>query len=47
MFFSGDLTDPKVIKNMIEEAENKYGKIDAAVHCAYPQSKVGALLLKN
>ncbi len=39
MFFSGDLTDPKVIKNMIEEAENKYGKIDAAVHCAYPQSK--------
>jgi len=39
MFFEGNLTDPNAVDLLIKKGINKFGKIDAAVHCAYPISK--------
>ena len=39
LFFEGNLTDPNNVDLMIREGVKKFGKIDAAVHCAYPVSE--------
>jgi len=39
LFFEGNLTELNTVNQMIENGLNKYGKIDAAVHCAYPVSE--------
>jgi NAD(P)-dependent dehydrogenase (short-subunit alcohol dehydrogenase family) len=39
LFFEGNLTEPDVINKMIQSGEEKFGRINAAVHCAYPVSK--------
>tara|TARA_X000000368_G_scaffold390416_1_gene353605 strand:+ start:3741 stop:4340 length:600 start_codon:yes stop_codon:yes gene_type:complete len=36
MFFKGDLVSPENIDSMIKKGVDKFGKIDAAIHCAYP-----------
>ena len=38
VFIEVDTSNTKSIKNLIEAGENHFGKIDAAVHCAYPTS---------
>jgi NAD(P)-dependent dehydrogenase (short-subunit alcohol dehydrogenase family) len=38
IYFNGDLTDVKEIKKFISCGVDSYGKIDAAIHCAYPVS---------
>jgi len=38
-FFEGNLVEPKVVELMIQKGIEKFGKIDAAIHCAYPVSK--------
>jgi len=38
LFFEGNLTDPNTVDLMIRKGVEKFGKIDAAVHCAYPIS---------
>ena len=37
-FFCGDLTIPNHIDQCIKQGAKKFGKLDAAVHCAYPTS---------
>ena len=39
LFFDGNLTDPNAVDLMIRKGVEKFGKIDAAVHCAYPVSE--------
>ena len=39
LFFDGNLTEPNTVNKMIEKGKEKFGKIDAAVHCAYPVSE--------
>lgn len=39
MFFEGNLTESKTVDLMIQKGTDKFGKIDAAVHCAYPVSE--------
>jgi len=39
LFFEGNLTEPLIINQMIQKGKEKFGNIDAAVHCAYPISK--------
>ena len=39
LFFDGNLTEPNIINNMLEKGLEKFGRIDAGVHCAYPVSK--------
>ena len=38
-FVETDVKNIDSIKNLIEEAEKKFGKVNSAVHCAYPVSK--------
>ena len=38
LFFKGNLTEPNVVDLMIQKGIEKFGKIDAGVHCAYPIS---------
>ena len=38
-FFEADLTKPEAVDQLIQEGKQKFGKIDAAVHCAYPVSE--------
>jgi 3-oxoacyl-[acyl-carrier protein] reductase len=38
IFFNGDLTDPNSIEKFIDIGLKHFGKIDAAIHCAYPVS---------
>jgi len=37
--FIGDITEAQIVDGIIEHGKNKFGKIDAAVHSAYPVSK--------
>jgi len=39
LFFEGNLTEPNNIDLMIRKGMEKFGKIDTAVHCAYPVSE--------
>lgn len=39
IFFEGNLIDPVTIDKMIQQGKTKFGKIDAAIHCAYPVSE--------
>ena len=39
LFFEGNLTEPSAVDLMIRKGVEKFGKIDAAVHCAYPISE--------
>jgi len=39
LFFEGNLTEPNTVDLMIRKGVEKFGKIDAAVHCAYPVSE--------
>ena len=39
LFFEGNLTEPNTVDLMIQKGVDKFGKIDAAIHCAYPISK--------
>ena len=39
LFFEGNLTEPNTVDLMIRKGLEKFGKIDAAVHCAYPVSE--------
>jgi NAD(P)-dependent dehydrogenase (short-subunit alcohol dehydrogenase family) len=39
LFFEGNLTDPNTVDLMIRNGVEKFGRIDAAVHCAYPISE--------
>tara|TARA_Y100001970_G_scaffold2704_1_gene3165 strand:+ start:17320 stop:18078 length:759 start_codon:yes stop_codon:yes gene_type:complete len=39
IFFEGNLIDPLTIDKMIQHGKTKFGKIDAAIHCAYPVSE--------
>jgi len=39
LFFEGNLTDPATVNQMLKNGKEKYGRIDAAVHCAYPVSE--------
>jgi len=38
-FVKTDVKNIDSIKNLINKAEKKFGKVDSAVHCAYPVSK--------
>ena len=38
MFYEADLTEPDAIDQLIEKGQKYFGRIDAAVHCAYPIS---------
>ena len=38
-FVEVDTSDTESIKNLIELGKNHFGRIDSAVHCAYPRSK--------
>ena len=38
IFVKVDTSNTDSIKNLIEQGKNHYGRIDAAVHCAYPIS---------
>jgi len=37
-FIEADTSNVKSIKNLIESGKDHFGRIDAAVHCAYPKS---------
>ena len=39
LFFEGNLTEPNTVDLMIRKGVEKFGKIAAAVHCAYPISE--------
>ncbi len=39
LFFEGNLTDPNNVDLMIRKGIEKFGKVDAGVHCAYPVSE--------
>ena len=39
LFLQSDITDSESLDILIESAAGHFGKIDAAVHCAYPHSK--------
>jgi len=39
VFFEGDLAEPDTVDQLIQKGKDKFGKIDASVHCAYPVSK--------
>ncbi|MEK9657125.1 MAG: oxidoreductase [bacterium] len=39
LFVKTDITKKKDIAVSIEKADSHFGKIDAAIHCAYPRSK--------
>lgn len=39
LFIKGNLTDSNSIRNLLIKGLEKFGKIDAAVHCAYPVTK--------
>ncbi len=39
IFFNGDLTDSNVVDELILKGKKKFGKIDGAIHSAYPVSK--------
>ena len=39
LFFEGNLIEPKVLDLMMQKGIEKFGKIDAAIHCAYPVSE--------
>ncbi len=39
VYYNGDLTKPELIDELIQIGLKKFGKIDSAVHCAYPVSK--------
>jgi NAD(P)-dependent dehydrogenase (short-subunit alcohol dehydrogenase family) len=39
LFFEGNLTEPNTVDLLIRKGVEKFGKINAAVHCAYPVSK--------
>jgi NAD(P)-dependent dehydrogenase (short-subunit alcohol dehydrogenase family) len=38
-FFQGDLTDVSVIDQFIQKGKEQFGRVEAAVHCAYPVSE--------
>ena len=38
IFCNGDITEVEVVDRLMKEGKEKYGKVDAAVHCAYPTS---------
>jgi NAD(P)-dependent dehydrogenase (short-subunit alcohol dehydrogenase family) len=38
LFFEGNLTEPDAVNLMIIKGKEKFGEINAAVHCAYPVS---------
>ena len=38
LFICADLTEPQMIDKFIEQGLEKFDRVDAAVHCAYPQS---------
>lgn len=38
-FFEGNLTEPNTVDLMIRKGVERFGKIDAATHCAYPISE--------
>ena len=38
LFFEGNLTEPNTVDLMIRKGVEKFGKIDAAIHCSYPKS---------
>ena len=39
LFICADLTEPRKVDQFIEQGLEKFGRLDAAVHCAYPRSK--------
>lgn len=39
LFIRADLTEPQEIDRFIKLGVDKFGKVDAAVHCAYPRSE--------
>jgi len=39
LFFEGNLTEPNTVDLMIRKGVEKFGKIDATIHCAYPVSE--------
>jgi NAD(P)-dependent dehydrogenase (short-subunit alcohol dehydrogenase family) len=39
LFFCGDLTESETIDEFVVQAGRRFGKVDAAVHCAYPVSE--------
>lgn len=39
LFFEGNLTEPDVVDQLIQKGKERFGNIDAAVHCAYPVSE--------
>ena len=39
VFFEGDLTELDSVDQLIRKGKEKFSRIDAAVHCAYPVSK--------
>ena len=47
LFFEGNLTKPNTVDLMINMGVKKFGKIDAAVHCAYPISKQWGTRFEN
>lgn len=39
LFVEGNITDPSSIEKLLKKGLERFGKVDAAVHCAYPVSK--------
>jgi len=46
-FYHGDLTDTDNLDKFIENGLGEFGKIDAAVHCAYPTSSQWGTTFEN
>jgi NAD(P)-dependent dehydrogenase (short-subunit alcohol dehydrogenase family) len=46
-FFEGNLTEPNTVDLMIQKGEERFGEIDAAVHCAYPVSNQWGTLFED
>ena len=47
IFFEGDLKYPDTITKLLKSAEAEFGKIDNAVHCAYPKSSKWGTTFEN
>lgn len=46
-FIHADLTEPKETDRFLKQGIKKFGKIDAAVHCAYPKSRQWGTRFEN
>ena len=46
IYYQVDINDINRLERAIIDFENKVGKINCAIHAAYPKSKIGVIILK-